>query len=238
MDCVICHDIFDDPIFCADGFAYCRVCIGRWVDHSSLTWKSPTSNLEIAFPALLIRDFQRNVQALELKQMKLEKDLNLTDDQSRKMMLLATATHCGLSISSQQQEIQVLSGSCKDADPFYLLELSYRNSRCHTMSDFQIETLIEEDSRNFAHPRIKVEVLEYLAKKNDSENLLHHIKTRLSVPDAIQIQPRLLETYGLSSQGPVFCIREDHADLRTEVLQSRLKDFNHHSSGYSKHWKL
>ena len=56
--CAICHDVFDDPVMCADGYCFCRACIGTWVD-SRRTWTSPLTNQEHTGPALLVPDCLR-----------------------------------------------------------------------------------------------------------------------------------------------------------------------------------
>jgi hypothetical protein len=56
--CAICHDVFDDPVMCADGYCFCRGCIGTWVD-SRRTWTSPLTNQTHTGPALMVPDCLR-----------------------------------------------------------------------------------------------------------------------------------------------------------------------------------
>jgi hypothetical protein len=66
-ECPICLDILDDPWMCADGFCYCRECIGRWIADDD-TWRSPRTNVVyLRAGGLLARDVQRNDLATELR---------------------------------------------------------------------------------------------------------------------------------------------------------------------------
>lgn len=56
--CSICRDTFYDPVMAADGFCYCRNCIGVWVN-GRWDWTSPLTNRLHSGPALLAPDLLR-----------------------------------------------------------------------------------------------------------------------------------------------------------------------------------
>ena len=56
--CPICREDYEDPVMCADGYCYCRRCIGQWVG-TNQEWRSPLTGQTLVGPALLTPDLLR-----------------------------------------------------------------------------------------------------------------------------------------------------------------------------------
>jgi hypothetical protein len=64
--CVVCRDLYQEPVLARDGFAYCRACIVRWVGSSS-SWTSPRSNERCEGRPVLRGDVERDCLAREAR---------------------------------------------------------------------------------------------------------------------------------------------------------------------------
>jgi hypothetical protein len=214
MDCVICLDLLDDPVFCSDGFVYCRNCIGQWAIRNC-PWKSPSTNTNIYSPAILIRDFRMNSVTLDVRRKQLRESLMTEKRTEGKLVTMAGAFHANLPISTNDQNTSALSGCCKTVDPLIMVEMSFRSGRSPSMSTEAIRFIISEDSMNCAHHRLRLEVLRHILKNNtSSRELTAHIHRRIEVPDAIRIDPELMRCIGagVGHEFPVYCTRKYQKD--------------------------
>jgi len=91
--CIVCRDVFDEPVICADGFCYCRRCIARWVDGDEV-WRSPRSNVLHRGPCLLTPDVDRGARALEARRLRAEDDVGQACSLVYGGELAASAAQC------------------------------------------------------------------------------------------------------------------------------------------------
>jgi hypothetical protein len=212
MDCSICLDLLDDPVFCSDGFVYCRNCIGQWV-RDCCSWKSPSTNVNMYSPAILVRDFRMNSLTLDARRKQLGEVLLAEKTTGDKLVSMAGAFHANLPISTNDQNTSVLSGCCKAVDPLILVEMSFRSGRSPSLSTEAIRFIIAEDSMNRAHHRLRLEVLHLVLKNNsNSPDLNAHIHRRIEIPDAIRIDPALMRAIGAGHEMPIYCTRKYQKD--------------------------
>lgn len=163
VSCVICHDLFDDPVMCRDGFAYCRRCISKWLATFSDDehWRSPKTNVQYEGKCIMVEDVERNCAALQKKKKQIE-----GGDSEQRLDLMATLQHCGVPVATRQ-DCQLVDMESplfieQDLHPYIYLEVGVRGDRLPLISSQMLIGILDEDRCNEEAPLLSFTCLEKL----------------------------------------------------------------------------
>jgi len=220
--CPICREVFNDPVVCRDGYAYCRLCIGMWIDTRSSSWRSPMTNQFLTMPALLVPDRRRAGVAREQLRQTLRDSYVLTGTD---IVQIATARF-GLSALFEAQDCRLaLESLLQDTSaigetffPHIALELAWRSRRLDDYPLDAVEELCRHEREESSWPLIQRGVLHELALSvakrfvnqpaqrtaRIASLLLNHCTWRGSITDGVLVPAHRLVGQGLHSSATVF----------------------------------
>lgn len=197
--CVVCRDVFDDPVMCADGFCYCRLCIARWVGGEEI-WRSPRSNLLVRGACLLTVDVDRGARALEARRRRLRED----GDERGLVALASSLAYAGDLVASPELCAALLPRAVPWTEPWQALALADRGDAYQELPTPLVEALLERDRTSSSSPLLTFRVLANLlrllgARFRDSPNaanlrsamkVLEHVVARAETTDAVVVPSR------------------------------------------------
>ena len=191
--CPICLDRFEDPVVCADGHAYCRLCVGRWVGGRS-RWRSVRSNQEHEGACALVSDFARNAVAVETVRAAIS-----AADVPQQTFLAATARGAGGAPCATPEQAsdalqRALAHGAEACDPHVLLELAARCDRLGEVPGPAVLDALDVDRLSALAPLLQLRVLKRLlsALRAPASRLLasavaRHLRLRACMRDAVLI---------------------------------------------------
>jgi hypothetical protein len=204
--CVICRDLYDQPVLARDGFAYCRACIVRWVGSSSC-WTSPRSNERYEGRPTLRGDVERACLAREARLAELRA-------KSAREALTAVLEQlcCGRPLAPPA-ECRRLLRDLTDLNPHEELELVFGAGSLRKLSAESLRQLCDLDRRCRLVPLLEMSVVTALlqeARRRCQEGgggagarelllrLRKHFLWRASFTDAVEVPASRVSQEGLS----------------------------------------
>lgn len=158
--CNICLDVWDDPVVCSDGYAYCRDCISKWIGKNE-TWKSPRNNQWYdSVEAIRGSDSERALQSLAFKQTIIP-SLSCLREKAEQAAQLA---HFGKPVVTPATCRDILSELIRQSkvgtvDSFVLLDLAYRSGSWGIISPGAVLDIIKRDENSRDAPLVDLGVL-------------------------------------------------------------------------------
>lgn len=201
LTCVICQDLYEDPVLAKDGFCYCRACIFQWTGRAE-SWRSPRSNEQCEGWPVLMRDVERACLAHQAKLARLrslhpEASLGAALGLGREGRPVALPSDCA-------RLLELLPG----AEAYARLELAYRAGLLDRLSDEELLEACRRDRRCVRFPLLPGDVVEGLVSEaarrcrwGAGPKILararRHFLWRASFTDAIEVPQERLEPLGL-----------------------------------------
>jgi len=191
LTCVICHELYKEPVLARDGFCYCRRCIICWVD-SIDRWTSPLSNESFEGWPVLREDVER---ACLVQQARLDELTLLPADEALPRVL--EETYNGRPAAPPDVCSRLLRQlAC--LTPHEELELAYRAGALQDLSSQLIVDACARDRRCVRVPLLDMSVVLELLREacrrcrsdRDSSPLLEvreHFCWRSGFSDAVEI---------------------------------------------------
>ena len=202
LTCVICHQLYKEPVLARDGFCYCRSCILSWVD-SVDRWISPLSNEYFEGWPVLREDVER---ACLVQQARLDELRLLPADEA--LPLALEETYNGRPAAPPDVCSRLLSElAC--LTPHEELELAHRAGLLENLSSERIVDVCARDRRCVRVPLLEMSVVLALLREasrrcrsdRDSSPLLEvreHFCWRSGFSDAVEIPASRVSREGFS----------------------------------------
>jgi len=199
--CIVCRELFDDPVLARDGFAYCRACIVRWVDGAQC-WTSPRTNERFEGAPVLRGDVERTCRAREARLAELR-----SKDPEEAARLAAEAVWLGRPLAPPRDCARLLDGA---ASPYLKLELALRAGRLPQLDAEVLQELCRLDRAWSRAPLLEMGAL---------AALLHEARRRV---EAFEEPARLLlELRDHFSWRASFCDAVEVPECRTSHAAAR-----------------